>query len=98
MQHIPCNSMFLESFNCKFTFRLSVIRKHHDTHISFKLYTSNAKFAAKTKKKKKKKKKKEKEEEEEEEEKKTKKKKWLLFASKSSHVFDKTVRFAICAV
>jgi len=67
--------MCLESFNCKFTFRLSIIRKHHDTHISFKLYTSNAKFAAKTpKKKKKKKKKKNKKKKKEEEEEREKKK------------------------
>jgi hypothetical protein len=29
----------LESFYCKFTFRFSIICKHHDTHISSKLYT-----------------------------------------------------------
>jgi hypothetical protein len=58
MQHIPYNNLSLDSFNCKFTFRLSRIRKHHDSHISFKIYTLNAQFIARilTEKKEKKKK------------------------------------------
>ena len=70
MQHIPCNSWSHSIVNLLLDF--SIIRKHHDTHISSKLYTLRTQIRCQNTEEEERKKKKKKRGGGEEEEEKTK--------------------------